>query len=183
MNVKPPKLAEAIVRWLLPSACVEHVLGDLQERMQAAEPTAAGRQYILEALVTVPSVIFGQIRRSLDFRLVLLYVAIQYAAFVGAALLERYAHGVQVTAGSLAIFWFITLVVVLLKLTRTVGRPLSWLANLVFYIALFIYAFVPSEYRFLNALGSGALIGDGFLDFARKRFEKHFSGPRGRMSS
>ena len=75
MEMKPPKYAEAIVRWLLPPACVEHVLGDLQERMQGVEPGEARRRYVLDAIVTVPPVIFSRVIRRCDFRLVCLYLA------------------------------------------------------------------------------------------------------------
>ncbi len=169
------------MRWLVPPERVEHLLGDLQERIQGVEPGAARRQYVLDAIVTVPSVIFSRVLRGCDVRLACLYAVIQYAALGGVALLERYRHGIQVTAGSLAIIWWITLIAVGLKLVQNARRPRG--TSLAFFVALLVVTFAPSEHRLLINLGGGIVVGEPLLDFAHYLFEKHFTGPRGRKAS
>jgi len=60
LEVRPPALVDAVIRMLIPPACREHVLGDLWE--QYTSP----RQYVVDALRTLPFVIWSQIRRTLD---------------------------------------------------------------------------------------------------------------------
>jgi hypothetical protein len=58
METRPPALAEAVVRALVPPASREHVLGDLHERFTST------RQYLLDALAALPFVIGSRIRRT-----------------------------------------------------------------------------------------------------------------------
>ena len=60
LEVRPPALVDAVIRLLIPPACREHVLGDLWERYTSP------RQYVIDALRTLPFVICSQIRRTLD---------------------------------------------------------------------------------------------------------------------
>ena len=60
LEVRPPALVDAVIRLLIPPACREHVLGDLWERYTSP------RQYVVDALRTLPFVIWSQIRRTLD---------------------------------------------------------------------------------------------------------------------
>src|SRR5262245_31327768 len=60
MEARPSPIAEAIVGRLLPPSCREVVLGDLHERY------VSDRQYALDAIRTIPFVIWGQIRRTLS---------------------------------------------------------------------------------------------------------------------
>ena len=62
MNVRPPKIVAELVRWCIPSADREHVLGDLHERLQSAGDRP-GWQYALDALSTVPLVVWSRMRR------------------------------------------------------------------------------------------------------------------------
>jgi hypothetical protein len=70
---------EAIARILIPPACREEVLGDLHER------NASCRQYVADAIRTVPLVIWSRIRRTSDGRLLALYAIALYFAFWSAA--------------------------------------------------------------------------------------------------
>ena len=67
MNHEPPRALQTIVRYLLPQAAREHVLGDLQEQYSGA--SSPGR-YLRDALSVWPYVIRGQAARNLDGRLV-----------------------------------------------------------------------------------------------------------------
>jgi hypothetical protein len=70
---------EAIVGFLIPPACREHVLGDLHERY-------SGRlQYALEAACTVPLVILSRIRRTTDPQVLLMEGFAIYGSFLVAA--------------------------------------------------------------------------------------------------
>ena len=60
MPSAPPRVMEAVVGFLLPPACREHVLGDLHERYTSP------RQYLVDALLAVPLVIASRIRRTTD---------------------------------------------------------------------------------------------------------------------
>jgi hypothetical protein len=180
MEVKPPRFAEMVVRWLLPPACVEHVLGDLQERMQGVEPRAARRQYVLDAICTVPPVIFSRLFRSLDLRLACLYLVIQYAAFLGMGLLNLHRHGVQLTVNSLIEFWWFTLAIVVSKLISDAYRVLG-----VLHVAFFVYIiwYVSWSAGPLPALMDGFSLGYPWLIVARWLFEEYSSGPRNRRTS
>ena len=79
MESGPSKIAEAIVYWLLPPACREEVLGDMQER------NLGSAQYLIEATHTVPSVIYSRIRRTTDAVLLLMEGVSLYTAFVMSA--------------------------------------------------------------------------------------------------
>ena len=60
LEVRPPALVDAVIRLLIPPACREHVLGDLWERYTSP------RQYVIDALRTLPFVICSQMRRTFD---------------------------------------------------------------------------------------------------------------------
>lgn len=79
MESGPPKIAEALVCWLLPPACREEVLGDMRERNQSFA------QYLVEATCTIPSVIYSRIRRTTDAVLTLMGAVSMYTAFVMSA--------------------------------------------------------------------------------------------------
>ncbi len=58
METRPPVLIETVVRLLVPPVAREHVLGDLAERY------VSPRQYVVDAIRTVPFVVVSQIRRT-----------------------------------------------------------------------------------------------------------------------
>ena len=60
MEAGPPEVAERVVRWLLPPASREHVLGDLHERYESP------RRFVLEGLKTLPFVIASRLRRTVN---------------------------------------------------------------------------------------------------------------------
>jgi hypothetical protein len=60
LEVRPPALVDAAIRLLIPPACREHVLGDLWER------NSSPRQYLVDALRTLPFIIWSKIRRTFD---------------------------------------------------------------------------------------------------------------------
>ncbi len=62
MRSRPSKTAEAIVAIFLPPACREEVLGDLHERYRSPG------QYALDAIRTVPLVIYSRIIRAYPAR-------------------------------------------------------------------------------------------------------------------
>jgi hypothetical protein len=72
----PPKMIEKAIGLLIPPACREEVLGDLQERC------AGSRKYMGEAVRTVPLVVLSRIRRTTDPGLLLLEAMALYLAFV-----------------------------------------------------------------------------------------------------
>jgi hypothetical protein len=79
MEPAPPKTTEAIVAWLVPPACREHVVGDLHERY-----TTRG-QYIAEAVCTIPLVVASRIRRTTDPQVLLMEAFALYLSFLGVA--------------------------------------------------------------------------------------------------
>lgn len=79
MEPGPPKVIEAIVGLLTPPACREHVLGDLHERY------ASPRQYIVDAVSTLPLVILSRIRRATDPQVLLMEAFALYVSFLVAA--------------------------------------------------------------------------------------------------
>lgn len=79
MPAAPPKVTEAIVGFLIPPACREHVLGDLHERY------VSPGQYTLEAARTVPLVILSRIRRTTDPQVLLMEALVLYISFIAAA--------------------------------------------------------------------------------------------------
>lgn len=77
--MQPPRLAAWAVWRVLPPACREHVLGDLEERCTGP------RRYILDALSTVPLVILSQIRRTTDPQVLVMEIfAVWISFFVSA---------------------------------------------------------------------------------------------------
>jgi hypothetical protein len=58
MEARPPELIDALVRRLVPPDCREHIIGDLWERYTSP------RQYLLDAVRTIPAVLASQIRRT-----------------------------------------------------------------------------------------------------------------------
>jgi hypothetical protein len=77
MPTAPPKTTEGIVGFFIPPACREYVLGDLHERY------VSPRQYIVDALRTVPLVILSRIRRTTDPQILLLEAFALYLSLVG----------------------------------------------------------------------------------------------------
>src|SRR5262245_36072085 len=80
METRPPALAERVVRALVPPASREHVLGDLDERYESP------RQYVRDALATLPFVIGSRIRRTTHpigflFTVAFLWFAVFYGSF------------------------------------------------------------------------------------------------------
>lgn len=75
----PSKIAETVVRLLLPPAAREHVLGDLKERYSSP------RRYFLDAVSAVPCVILSRIRRTTDAAVLLMEALVLYLSFYGAA--------------------------------------------------------------------------------------------------
>lgn len=76
MESGPSKIAEALVYWLLPPACREEILGDLRER------NSASAQFLIEAAITVPSVIYSRVRRTTDPVIALMQTVSAYTAYV-----------------------------------------------------------------------------------------------------
>ncbi len=54
----PPKVIESVVQLLMPPASREHVLGDLSERY------VSPKQYLVDALRTLPFVVVSRVRRT-----------------------------------------------------------------------------------------------------------------------
>ena len=75
----PPKYLEMLLRWLLPTACREHVLGDLQERNNSP------KSYTLDALSVLLPVIVSRIRRTTDLQVFLMEAVTTYMSFAAAA--------------------------------------------------------------------------------------------------
>ena len=73
---------EAIAGILIPPACREEVLGDLYER------NATPRQYVRDALRTVPLVIVSRIRRTCEPGLFAMHAAVFYFSIFAAAWFE-----------------------------------------------------------------------------------------------
>jgi hypothetical protein len=77
MEARPPALIDAAIRLLTPPACREHVLGDLWERYSSP------RQYVADALRTLPYVVASQIRRTADPLWLLMQIVPVFVAFGG----------------------------------------------------------------------------------------------------
>ena len=58
VEARPPKVIERVVQLLMPPASREHVLGDLSERY------VSPRQYLVDALRTLPFVLVSRVRRT-----------------------------------------------------------------------------------------------------------------------
>ncbi|HZQ55947.1 MAG TPA: hypothetical protein VFB14_27380 [Bryobacteraceae bacterium] len=82
MSSRPPRIAEVTVALLLPPACREEVLGDLQERCKSP------MQYVADALSTVPFVVISRIRRTADPQVLLIQASVLYLSFIAAAWLR-----------------------------------------------------------------------------------------------
>jgi hypothetical protein len=59
MNGAPPRWMSGPVSALLPPSRREEILGDLEERYRAADPTRAQRQYLFDAVTLVPAVFWA----------------------------------------------------------------------------------------------------------------------------
>lgn len=79
MHAAPPKLTEAIVGFFIPPACREYVLGDLHERY------VSPRQYVMDALRTVPLVILSRVRRTADPQVLLMEAFAVYISLLVAS--------------------------------------------------------------------------------------------------
>jgi hypothetical protein len=75
----PARTLEAIVRFLLPPACREEVLGDLHEKYTGP------RQYIALAICVIPLVVLSRIRRTTDTLVLLTEALLIYGSFLAAA--------------------------------------------------------------------------------------------------
>ncbi len=80
----PPEIVEMVLAILLPPPCRESVLGDLHERF------VSRRQYICNAVVTVPLVILSQVRRVTDAGLLFLQAMALYLSF---SISARFCNG------------------------------------------------------------------------------------------
>jgi hypothetical protein len=78
VGAQPPENLEKVVRWLVPAASREHVVGDLNERYRSPG------KYLVDALCVLPFVIASQVRRSSSFtRVAFRAFILWYAAFLG----------------------------------------------------------------------------------------------------
>ena len=78
VGAQPPENLEKIVRWLVPAASREHVLGDLNERYRSPG------KYLVDALCVLPFVIASQVRRSSNLpRVAVRAFVLWYGAFLG----------------------------------------------------------------------------------------------------
>ncbi len=75
----PPAFIEKLLWFLLPPACREHVLGDLQERSKSP------KEYTREGLALLAPVIASRIRRTTDYQLLLIEAFAIYLSFVAGA--------------------------------------------------------------------------------------------------
>jgi hypothetical protein len=79
MKTSPSPGLEALVAFFIPPACREHVLGDLCERYENP------RQYIGDALHTIPLVIASRVRRTANAQMLLMEAFAVYLSFLAAA--------------------------------------------------------------------------------------------------
>ncbi len=75
---RPPAWMETMAGLLIPPACREHVLGDLQERYRFPA------QYLADVLRTAPAVIFSRVRRTTDLQVLLMEAFALYTPFLAA---------------------------------------------------------------------------------------------------
>jgi len=75
----PPKALETTIGMLIPSACQEEVLGDMHERYKSP------RQYISDALRTIPLIVLSRICRTTDLQILLIEILALYVSFVAMA--------------------------------------------------------------------------------------------------
>src|SRR5579863_8287953 len=71
----PPRWLENIFWLLLPPACREHVLGDLQERNKST------RSYLIDALSVLGPLIISRIRRTTDVQVCFMEALTIYLSF------------------------------------------------------------------------------------------------------
>src|SRR5688572_27552902 len=64
LHTNPPRWRQAVVSSLLPPACREHILGDLQERFGECRAGARWLGYVGDVVTTVPQVLRSQMRRT-----------------------------------------------------------------------------------------------------------------------
>ena len=76
---RPPEWMETLAGMLIPPACREHVLGDLQERYKSPA------QYLADLLRTAPAVIYSRVRRTTDLQVFLMEAFALYAPFLVSA--------------------------------------------------------------------------------------------------
>ena len=79
MTSGPPRPLEALARLLIPSACREEVLGDLQERYRTP------LQYLGDLLSLLPFLVLRRILRTTDLQLFLTDALLVYGSFLAAA--------------------------------------------------------------------------------------------------
>ena len=77
MEARPPAIADAIVRALIPPACREAVIGDLWERYTSP------RAYVFEALRALPFLVLSRIRRTTNAPMVALAFLMLFVSFGG----------------------------------------------------------------------------------------------------
>ena len=75
----PPALVEKLLWFLLPPACREHVLGDLQEKSKFP------KEYTREGFAVLAPVIASRIRRTTDYQLLLIEAFAIYLSFLAGA--------------------------------------------------------------------------------------------------
>jgi hypothetical protein len=109
MGAWPVKRLEAIVSFLIPPECRESVAGDLRER------NLSDGDYFVEAVATIPMVVWSRIRRTTDPRVLLLEGLVLYACFLffargaGNFLLEEWAF-VRLAVPVIVALWVLVLV-------------------------------------------------------------------------
>lgn len=82
MPLTPPRFLEGIVKYLLPPATRDAILGDLHERYTS--PAA----YLADAATAFPAAIISQLRRTRPPAVVLIEAAVIYGAFLASALMD-----------------------------------------------------------------------------------------------
>ena len=134
MKITPPKWAEALVGLLIPPASRDDVLGDLHERY------AGPRQYLFDAVCTVPWVIVSKIRRTTTPRMFLMEGLVLFLSFLAAA---RYRDSIILTDGR-GLWW--------LAISTAIGMAALVLAD----------AYARVSQRWALASIRGAVLGVGF---------------------
>ena len=134
MEMKPPALLVALVRALLPPADREHVLGDLQERLQIAR-NAATWSYLIDAMQTVPMVIWSRMRRIVTQPIFGLQALLVFAAFV-AVLTPRLSADFLLLLKALFPTLIAMSVLLVADTYTTRGRRSGWSQLLIVVIAL-----------------------------------------------
>jgi hypothetical protein len=137
MPTGPPEALEAIVRFWIPPACREEVLGDLCEQY-----TGPG-QYIALAMCVVPCVIFSRIRRTTGIPILLTEALLIYGSFLAAT---WYADKTLLTGewGFLRVAIPTVFNLVVLILDRAWDFEKKWLQPVV--LGINFYFFNPSGY-------------------------------------